>query len=86
MFISTYKGFSIAESTRHGKAVKGNKKMTTIQVRDHSGCEDGYFLIKQIKYPYGDLLKRTKAIEDAKKFIDELLTEIVLKKDESKQP
>lgn len=64
-----YKGYTIVESERHGKAVKGTKKTTSIQVREPMG--NGYLLKKQISYPIHDYDKKQKAIEKAKKYVDE---------------
>lgn len=65
-----YKGYIIIESSRHGKAVKGTKKNSSIQVREPAG-NDGYFLKKQISFPINNPVKRLAAIEKAKKFVDE---------------
>lgn len=67
-----YKGFTIAISKGHGKAVKGTKSTATIQVQDHNTIKDGYLLLKQISFPVGDSEKKQKAIDKAKEYIDTL--------------
>lgn len=65
-----YKGYAITESQGHGKAGKGCKKTSTIQVTLPSG--NGYLVKKQFGYPINDLTKKQEAIEKAKKYIDNL--------------
>lgn len=64
-----YKYFNIEESTRHGKAVKGQKKTSSIQIQQPFG--EGYLLRKTISFPAHDCEKRKEAIEKAKKLIDD---------------
>lgn len=66
-----YRGYIIADSRGHGKAVKGAKKVTTIQVREP--LKEGYLLKAQIRYKVGDIVGRVKAVEYAKAFVDRLL-------------
>ena len=65
-----YKGYDIVESSRHGKAVKGTKTSSSIQVRKPLGNDGAYLLQKQISFPINDPVKREKAFEKAKEFVD----------------
>lgn len=67
-----YKGFEIIESSRHGQAGKGLKKTSSIQIREHL-TKKGYLLRKQISFPVRDNIKREKAINKAKKYVDQIL-------------
>lgn len=69
MKIEDYRDYTIFDSDGHGKATKGTKKTTSIQVRQY--MQEGYLLLKSISYPVGDLVKRKAAIEKARKYIDE---------------
>lgn len=68
--IMTYKGFEIVESSRHGKAVKGQKIKSSIQVREPMGS-DGYLLKKQIPFTAKDSIKKQMALDKAKKWVDD---------------
>lgn len=63
-----YKGFYIEESTRHGKAVAGTKKTSSIQIQQELG--NGYLCLKSISFPVDNCYARKEAIEKAKKLID----------------
>ena len=63
-----YKGFEIVESSRHGQAVIGTKKTSSIQIRHDLG--NGYLCLKSISFPVMDEEKKNKAIEKAKQLID----------------
>lgn len=69
MKIETLNGFVIYESDGHGKATKGNKKTTGIQVRQY--LNQGYLLLANFSYPVGDTAKRNAAIEKARNYINE---------------
>lgn len=73
MFIEKYGGYELHKSTRHGKAVKGTKITSSVQIRDYdSGLTSGedYLLVKQIPYKVGVLGAYQSAIKKAKDFID----------------
>lgn len=59
-------------SQGHGKAVKGTKKTSTIQVIEP--LEKGYLLRKQFRYIVGDTVSKTKALAKAIKYINEQQT------------
>jgi hypothetical protein len=63
--------YVIYDSDGHGKASKGAKKTTGMQVRQPIG--DGYLLLKTVNYPVGDLVKRTMAIEKCKEYIKTMI-------------
>lgn len=65
-----YKGFEIVESERHGQAVAGTKKTSSIQIRQPAGSS-GYLCRMSISFPVGDFEKMHKAIKKAKRLIDE---------------
>lgn len=72
-----YKGYLIEESHRHGKCVKGEKKTSSIQVNLPFG-NGSYLNRKNFSFPVDDLIKREKAIEKAKKFIDEEINKKII--------
>lgn len=74
-----YKGYEIWSSVGGGKAGKGHNVTATIQVREWLQPPN-YLLKKQIRYKVNDHQSMLKAIDKAKKFIDEL----VIKEGESK--
>lgn len=63
--------YEIHDSERHGKACKGHKLTTSIQVREPFG-EDGYLLKRSFSYPVGDKVKREAAIDKARDHIKTL--------------
>jgi hypothetical protein len=67
-----YKGYIIAESRGSGKACRGLKKTSTIQVQDYSQTLSGFQLKKQFQFKVSDLVDKNRAIHRAKKFIDSL--------------
>ena len=67
MKIESLNGMVIWESDGHGKAVKGQKQTTGIQVREYVG--EGYLLLKTFNFPVHDKDKRNKAIEKARDYI-----------------
>jgi len=73
-----YKGYEIAESIGHGKAVKGTKRTATIQVRQPAYQDKahkerrGYYLRAQVRFNVGDREGRKQAIEKAKAKADTL--------------
>lgn len=67
MKIESLNGFQIWESDGHGKAVKGQKSTTGIQVREY--IETGYLLLKTINFPVGNKIKREAAIQKARAYI-----------------
>lgn len=67
----------IVESSRHGKAVKGTKKTSTIQVREYtymkgSDKPSGYFLKGQFRFTVGDMASKAAAEAKAKKYAEGL--------------
>lgn len=70
-----YKGFYIVESARHGKACKGLKKTSSIQIRNSYDLDGSYILMKQIRFIIGDQKSKERAIVKAKEFIDKLIKE-----------
>ena len=70
MKIEDYKDKTIYESDGHGKAVKGVKITSSIQVRDYIRAGE-YLLLKSISFKVGDSKARTSAIEKARAYIDE---------------
>ena len=67
MRIESLNGFQIWESDGHGKACKGQKATTGIQVREYIGT--GYLLLKTINFPIGNKVKREVAIKKAREYI-----------------
>lgn len=67
-----YKGYTIIESSGHGKVVKGMKKTSSIQIRQE-GTPGYYLLLNQITFPVNDVQKKEQAFEKAKKYIDKKL-------------
>ena len=67
MKIKELNGLVIWESDGHGKAVKGTKKTSSIQVRQY--MSNGYMLLKQKTFPVDDTAKRDKAIYKCEMFI-----------------
>jgi hypothetical protein len=63
-----YKGYTIRESQGHGKAGKGRKYRSSVQVMEKSG--NGYLLLKAFPYIYQSSIERAEAVIKAKKFID----------------
>lgn len=62
----------IAESTGHGKAVRGTKKTSTIQVRNYGQWGDGsYLLEKEFRFTVGDEESRAKAVEKAEEYVND---------------
>jgi hypothetical protein len=68
-----YKGYIIAQSKGHGKSVKGTKEIASIQVQDHNTVRFGYLILKYFSFKVNDNDRKEKAIEKAKKFIDDLI-------------
>ena len=69
--IKTPYKLTIRESTGHGKAVKGTKKTSTIQVREEYGG-GAYMLVKQFRFKVGDRASRAKALEKAECFVTDM--------------
>ena len=67
MKVESLNGFQIWESDGHGKACKGQKRTTGIQVREYIGT--GYLLLHTINFPMGDENKRKTAIQKAREYI-----------------
>lgn len=67
MRIESLNGFQIWQSDGHGKACKGQKSTTGIQVREYIGT--GYLLLKNINFPVGNETKRKIAIQKARDYI-----------------
>lgn len=67
-----YKGYIINESSGGGKAGRGRNKTATIRVIENVGV---WIIKKQFRFTVIDILGRSKAIDKAKKFIDELTPE-----------
>lgn len=65
-----YKGYNIVESSGHGKACKGLKKSSSIQVRE--SLPDGYLLKKQFRFTIGDSGGWARAINAAQEYVDAL--------------
>lgn len=70
MKIEEYRGKMLYESDGHGKAVKGQKATSSVQVRDYIRPGE-YLLLKSISFKVGDTEARNRAIEKAKKYVDE---------------
>lgn len=64
------RNITIAPSTGHGKACKGNKRTSTIQVREILD-EKNYLLLKQFRYTVGDQESRSKALKKAQDYVEE---------------
>lgn len=69
MKIDEINGFVIWESDGWGKAVKGTKKTTTIQVRRFLPASGGYMQLAQFQYLIGNFEKREAAIQKARDYI-----------------
>jgi hypothetical protein len=70
--IKKVNSLEIWESDRHGKAVKGKKKTSSIQVRGIGGVSGGYLLFKQYSFSINDPVKKELAIQKAEKFANEM--------------
>jgi hypothetical protein len=66
-----YRVYAIVESNRHGKACNGRKVTSSIQVRDYKGYENGYLLLKEIRFNVGDVASKERAYDKAYSWIDE---------------
>jgi hypothetical protein len=67
-----YNGFELHESSGHGKAGKGLKARSSIQVRDYRSTAAGsYLLRKQITFRLDDPNGRNQAIQKAKNFVND---------------
>lgn len=62
--------FEIHSSEGHGKATKGDKKTSSIQVRQP--MRNGYLLLNTVSFPVDDKEKMKLAIEKSRKYIDEM--------------
>lgn len=69
MKVEDYRDKTIFDSDGHGKACKGDKKTTGMQVRDYIGS--GYLLLKTVNYKIGDIDARNNAIKKCRAYIDE---------------
>jgi len=69
MKIENLNGMVIFESDGHGKACKGDKKTSGIQVRQYIG--NGYLLLANFGFPINDKEAKNKAIEKARIYIKE---------------
>lgn len=67
--IEDYRGKVIFESDGHGKASKGAKKSSSMQVRDN--VPGGYLLLKTVSFKVGDEIGRLNAILKCRRYIDE---------------
>lgn len=70
----------ITESTGHGKNVAGNKKTSTIQVRDYGAIQDAYLLLKQFRFTVDDITSREKAVTRANRFANSLRIQTLTEK------
>jgi hypothetical protein len=61
----------VVESARHGKAVKGAKKMSSYQVREDNG-DGSYTLHKQFPFLVGNQYSKSRAYIKACNFADTL--------------
>jgi hypothetical protein len=68
-----YKGYIIAQSKGHGKSVKGTKETASIQVQDYNAVTVGFLILKHFSFKVNNKDREEKAIEKAKKFIDDLI-------------
>lgn len=67
-----YKGYIIAESRGHGKALKGAKRTATIQIREPVN-EDIFLIKKIVRFRAGDQDQKEKAIARAKQYVESML-------------
>ena len=72
MKIEELNGMVIFESDGHGKAVKGTKKTSGIQVRQY--ISNGYLFLANFSFPVNDKEARNRAIEKARIYIKESTT------------
>ncbi len=75
-----YKGYVIRQAdSAGGKAGRGHNKTSTIQVREP--MPDGYLLKKSFRWRVADRNSLNKAIEKAKKYVDDSLSKPTKQKD-----
>ena len=70
-----YKVVKIQESKGHGKAGKGLKKTSTIQVVEV--LNEGFLLMKQFRFKVEDSASRLRAEEYAEEYVKELICESI---------
>jgi hypothetical protein len=61
--------FEIVASTGHGKNVAGNKRTSTIQVREYGVIQNAYLLRKQFRFVVGDASGEAKARQKARDYV-----------------
>ena len=64
-FIKKIKGLEVWDCTPKNALPTTYKASTSIQVRDYRSFNEGYFLLKQIRYDLGSEEKRDIAIKKA---------------------